>query len=59
MLVASDPAGVNSITVTSATTANNLWFTAEFHRSAIDPARVRAALDSIADGAATDSLAVI
>ncbi|MCV7183332.1 hypothetical protein [Mycolicibacterium murale] len=59
MLVASDPADLNSITVTSVTTMNNLWFTAEFHRSAIDPAKVRAALDSIAEGAATDSLAVI
>ncbi|AQA05674.1 hypothetical protein BVC93_28585 [Mycobacterium sp. MS1601] len=59
MLVASDPAGINSVTVTSATTMNNLWFTAEFHSSAIDPAKVGAALDSIAEGAASDSLAVI
>lgn len=58
LLVASDPADTNAITVTSATTLGNMWFTAEFHSSAMNPESVAAALRSVAERAASDSLAV-
>lgn len=58
LLVASDPADTNAVTVTSATTLGNMWFTAEFHSSAMDPDLVAAALRSVAERAASDSLAV-
>lgn len=58
VLVASDPADRNAITITSATTLGNLWFTAEFHSSAIEPEAVTAALHSIVDQAESDSIPV-
>lgn len=58
LLVASDPADTNAITVTSATTLGNMWFTAEFHSTAVSPDLVAAALRSVAEQAASDSLAV-
>jgi hypothetical protein len=58
VLVASDPADRNAITVTSATTLGNLWFTAEFHSSAIEPEAVTAALRSVAAQAESGSIAV-
>jgi hypothetical protein len=58
LLVASDPADVNAITVTSATTLGNMWFTAEFHSTAISADVVAATLRSVAEQAASDSLAV-
>jgi hypothetical protein len=44
MLVASDPANPTGVTVTSVAVAENLWFTAEFHRSVFDPDAVSEAL---------------
>lgn len=45
MLVASDPATPVGLTVTSVGITENLWFTAEFHRSVHDPDAVDAALE--------------
>ncbi|MGK2865976.1 MAG: hypothetical protein ACSLFA_04925 [Mycobacterium sp.] len=45
MLVANDPATPTGVTVTSVGIAENLWFTAEFHRSVFDPDAVSAALE--------------
>lgn len=44
MLVANDPATATGVTVTSVAVAENLWFTAEFHRSVFDPEAISAAL---------------
>ncbi|QIV84781.1 hypothetical protein [Mycolicibacterium frederiksbergense] len=44
MLVANDPATPTGVTVTSVTVAQNLWFTAEFHRSVFDPDAISTAL---------------
>lgn len=44
MLVANDPATPTGVTVTSVTVAQNLWFTAEFHRSVFDPDTISTAL---------------
>ncbi|MGV0834547.1 hypothetical protein [Mycolicibacterium thermoresistibile] len=53
VLVASDPVGVSGITVTSASTSGNLWLTAQFHRSAVHPEVVGAALATVGDRAVT------
>lgn len=45
MLVANDPATPTGVTVTSVGIAENLWFTAEFHRSVFDPDAVSTALE--------------
>ena len=44
MLVANDPAAATGVTVTSVAVAENLWFTAEFHRSVFDPDAISAGL---------------
>lgn len=44
MLVANDPATPTGVTVTSVSVAQNLWFTAEFHRSVFDPDAISTAL---------------
>ncbi len=44
MLVANDPATPTGVTVTSVAVAENLWFTAEFHRSVFDPDAISTAL---------------
>ncbi|CAJ1583342.1 hypothetical protein [[Mycobacterium] wendilense] len=49
MLVASDPAGPEGITVTSAAMSGNLWLTAEFHGNVFDPERIDAALNTVGD----------
>ncbi|CDQ44123.1 hypothetical protein [Mycolicibacterium neoaurum] len=58
MLVASDPASTSGLTVTSVGVAENLWFTAEFHRSVHDPDAVAEALallpQTVADLTGTD-----
>jgi hypothetical protein len=52
MLVANDPATATGVTVTSVTVAENLWFTAEFHRSVFDPEAISAALGLLPQTAA-------
>lgn len=47
MLVASDPATPEGLTVTSVGVTENVWFTAEFHRSVHDPDLVGAALELV------------
>ncbi|MEH3128367.1 MAG: hypothetical protein PGN27_00215 [Mycolicibacterium neoaurum] len=58
MLVASDPATPRGLTVTSVGVAENLWFTAEIHRSVHDPDAVAQALallpQTVADLTRTD-----
>ncbi len=58
MLVASDPATPRGLTVTSVGVTENLWFTAEFHRSIHDPDAVDHALSllprTVADLTGTD-----
>jgi len=49
MLVASDPAGPEGVTVTSAAMSGNLWLTAEFHGSVFGPDQVETALGTVAD----------
>ncbi len=49
MLVASDPAGAEGVTVTSAAMSGNLWLTAEFHGSVFDHDQVETALGTVAD----------
>ena len=44
MLVANDPATAAGVTVTSVAVSDNLWFTAEFHRSVFDPDAISTAL---------------
>ncbi len=48
MLVASDPAGPEGVTVTSAAMSGNLWLTAEFHAGVFDPDQVETALGTVA-----------
>lgn len=47
ILVASDPIGPDGVTVTSAWSAGNLWFTAQFHDNVVDASRVASALESL------------